>query len=85
MKIKAIITLHANGKATPLAALWIWRTTKRSALYRRGFAESEEQETASSSTCTAGSKPQHKAAPTIEDIVDAIAGFGSSQGLRQKR
>ncbi len=73
MKIKAIITLHANGKAYTPGSIVDLADDEAQRLLSRGFAESGGQETTSNPPAPQGQSQQHKAAPTLEDIVDAIA------------
>jgi hypothetical protein len=73
MKIKANITLHANGKVYAPGSLVDLADEEAQRLLSRGFAESEEQEVVPHSSTAQGQSSPHKAVPTIEDIVDAIA------------
>jgi hypothetical protein len=60
------------ARHTPLAVLWIWRTTKRNGLYRVALPKVGDRKRFQS-TCTSEADQPRKAAPTLEDIVDAIA------------
>ena len=71
MKIKAIITLHANGKAYAPGSLVDLADEEAQRLLSRGFAESGGQETTSNPNAPQGQTQPRKAAPTLEDIVDA--------------
>ena len=82
MKIKAIITLNVNGKDYLPGAVVDLEEGEAKRLIERGFASANGQDKASTSTAPAktdttppaggtGGKP----APTIEDIVEAIAGL----------
>jgi hypothetical protein len=77
MKIKAIITLHVNGKDHAPGAVLDIADDEAERLIARGFATSGQEKTASASapaktaTPPTGSKP----APTIEDIVEAVSGL----------
>jgi hypothetical protein len=73
VKIKAIITLHANGKAYAPGSLVDLADDEAQRLVSRGFAESGGQEVASNPPAPQGQNQPRKAAPTLEDIVDAIA------------
>ncbi len=73
MKIKANITLHANGKVYAPGSLVDLADEEAQRLLSRGFAENEEQEVVPHSPTAQGQPSPHKAVPTIEDIVDAIA------------
>ena len=72
MKIKANITLHANGKVYAPGSLVDLADEEAQRLLSRGFAENEEQETVPHSPAAQGQSSPHQAVPTIEDIVDAI-------------
>lgn len=71
MKIKAIITLHTNGKAYAPGSTVDLADDEAQRLVSRGFAESGGQETTPNPPAPQGQ--QRKSAPTLEDIVDAIA------------
>jgi len=73
MKIKANITLHANGKVYAPGSLVDLADEEAQRIVSRGFAENEEQEPVLHSPAVQGQTSLHKAVPTIEDIVDAIA------------
>jgi hypothetical protein len=73
VKIKAIITLHANGKVYAPGSLVDLADEEAQRLLSRGFAESEEQEIVPHSPTPQGQSSPHQAVPTIEDIVDAIS------------
>jgi hypothetical protein len=73
MKIKAIITLHANGKVYAPGSLVDLANEEAQRLLSQGFAESEEQEIVLHSPTPQSQSSPHQAIPTIEDIVDAIS------------
>jgi hypothetical protein len=73
MKIKAIITLHTNGKAYTPGSTVDLADDEAQRLVSRGFAESGGQEATSNPPAPQSHGQQRKAAPTVEDIVDAIA------------
>lgn len=76
MKIKATITLHANGTSYPPGSLLDLADDEAARLVSRGFAEGGETEPAADTPAPAtqrGQSPSRKPAPTLEDIVDAIA------------
>lgn len=73
MKIKAIITLHANGKAYAPGSIVDLADDEAQRLLSRGFAEGGGQEATFNPPAQQSHGQQRKAAPTVEDIVDAIA------------
>ena len=73
VKIKANITLHANGNVYAPGSLVDLADEEAQRLLSRGFAKNEEQEVVPYSPTAQGQPSPHKAVPTIEDIVDAIA------------
>ncbi len=77
VKIKAIITLHVNGKDHAPGALLDIADDEAERLIARGFAASEQEKTASASTPAKTATPSTggKPAPTIEDIVETISGL----------
>ena len=77
MKIKAIITLHVNGKDHAPGTVLDIADDEAERLIARGFATSGQEKAASASTPakTATTPAGGKPAPTIEDIVEAISGL----------
>lgn len=82
MKIKALITLSVNGEDHAPGAVVDIADDEAKRLIARGFAATQGQEKAAAATPAAsgGQKTETppaggggKAAPTIEDIVEAIA------------
>ncbi len=82
MKIKALITLHVNGKAILPGGFVDVETEEAKSLINRGFASSDK---VSATTKTTQSPPPppppapSKPAPTLEDIVDVIHDLDPSQ------
>jgi DNA-binding ferritin-like protein len=77
MKIKAIITLHVNGKEHAPDAVLDIADEEAERLIARGFAASGQEKTASASTSakTTTTSTGDKPSPMIEDIVEAISGL----------
>ena len=75
MKIKAIITLHVNGKDHAPGTVLDIADDEAERLIARGFATSGQEKAASTPAKTATTLAGGKPAPTIEDIVEAIGGL----------
>jgi hypothetical protein len=75
MKIKAIITLHVNGKDHAPGAVLDIADDEAERLIARGFATSGQEKAASTLAKTATTPAGGKPAPTIVDIVEAISGL----------
>ena len=81
MKIKAIITLNINGEDHAPGAVVDIADAEAKRLIARGFAAAQGQEKAATTTPAKTETPPPaggsggKPAPTIEDIVEAIAGL----------
>ncbi len=70
MKVKALITLVANGKAHLPPFLLDLSDEEAERLIARGFAEAYQKE---DPTLPAAKQPSTQNNPTLEDIVDAIS------------
>jgi hypothetical protein len=70
MKVKALITLVANGKAHLPPSLVDLSDEEAERLIARGFAEAYQKE---APTPPAAKQPSTQNNPTLEDIVDAIS------------
>ncbi len=67
MKVKALITLHVNGKAILPGGFVDVETSEAKSLINRGFASDDKAQPAGK-TPPAPNKPK----PSLEDIVDVI-------------
>ena len=78
MKIKALITLHVNGKAVLPGEFVDVETEEAKSLIKRGFASDD---TVLTEAKVAPAKPPApaKPVPTLEDIVDVIHDLDPSQ------
>lgn len=73
MKIKTIITLHANGKVYSPGSVLDLNDDEAERIISRGFADRENKEPTSDEPAAQEKTQQPKVVPTLEDIVDAIA------------
>ncbi len=81
MKIKALITLHVNGKAVLPGEFVDIETEEAKSLIKRGFASNDK---VSTETKSAPAKPPALATtvPTLEDIIDVIHDLDLKRGKR---
>lgn len=73
MKIKTIITLHANGKVYSPGSVFDLSDDEAERIISCGFADRENKEPTSDEPAAQEKTQQPKVVPTLEDIVDAIA------------
>ncbi|PCH99129.1 MAG: hypothetical protein COB76_06370 [Alphaproteobacteria bacterium] len=80
MKIKALITLHVNGKAILPDSFVDVETEEAKSLINRGFASNDKVSATAKTTGNAPPPPSlNKPVPTLEDIVDVIHDLDPSQ------
>ena len=78
MKIKALITLHVDGKAVLPGKFVDVETEEAKSLIKRGFASDDKVSTDAKVAPEKPSAPA-KPVPTLEDIVDVIHDLDPSQ------
>jgi len=78
MKIKALITLHVDGKAVLPGKFVDVEAEEAKSLIKRGFASDDTVSTEAKTTPVKPSAPA-KPVPTLEDIVDVIHDLDPSQ------
>tara|TARA_A200000113_G_scaffold211953_1_gene213068 strand:- start:232 stop:654 length:423 start_codon:yes stop_codon:yes gene_type:complete len=78
MKIKALITLHVDGKSVLPGKFVDVETEEAKSLIKRGFASNDKVSTEAKSAPDKPPVPA-KPAPTLEDIVDVIHDLDPSQ------
>ena len=78
MKIKALITLHVDGKAVLPGKFVDVETEEAKSLIKRGFASDDKVSTDAKIAPEKPSAPA-KPVPTLEDIVDVIHDLDPSQ------
>ena len=78
MKIKALITLHVDGKAVLPGKFVDVETEEAKSLIKRGFASDNKVSTEAKSAPAKPPAPA-KPVPTLEDIIDVIHDLDPSQ------